>query len=566
MFRAFFSSWKGVHLTIQICLLSLLLAALLTACDDNSTPDDSVLSTATSIVTPEFTRTPEPTPTPLEQTSIPTKTPGPTATPTSTLEPTRTPTKPTSTSVPESVSPNNTIAAEDVQALLASLGYDAFETRVLLKAFTATELNCLLGGLESLDIVPSGDTQIDATAALPKISEVWSSCFAPERDFDILVAIIESSIGELSAETETCIRDIVIKNQTSDTVPRLSALFNSSFSSATCMNKEESLETEVAFFAREVGGLTEDERDCLRQVAATGEGLYNAFEYHNLIWPNHSAFDCLSEEQLLEFQVAHFAEGKEGMTNDQLNCVRRLIAESASVGKRLDTDEARYAVGGMSRMAATFVCLTNDQIKAVDQDVPDASIECQRRLWAERLPDLYEVIVLERFSEDLRDLAPQEAKTVYAFEDNLYECINLTPEVNANGSGSATVQAVYLRTGAQTLILTLSDGSRLETDLDDLVADRELPTAPVTVTSSSFKGIENNLTLTLSDNSILEADLSPIAAIGEVSAIDEHIHAVAGVLETLALVVETLSYDRIERTLTVNFWGGSAVAFFLATE
>ena len=90
LFRAFFSLWRRGNQGAQFGLLTLLVAALLVACDDGTQsekptqPAQALKSTATPTPTPQPTATPTPTPQP---TATPTPTPQPTAIPTPTPQP-----------------------------------------------------------------------------------------------------------------------------------------------------------------------------------------------------------------------------------------------------------------------------------------------------------------------------------------------------------------------------------------------------------------------------------------------------------------------------------------------
>ena len=92
------------------------------------------------------------------------------------------------------------------------------------------------------------------------------TCLEPGRKGDIIVAVIAEALVGLPSETESCIRYEI----TEDHGKGLYSPFLDGPSFLNCLNQAQTLELSVSELARQFGGVSGDERDCIRQVKATG--------------------------------------------------------------------------------------------------------------------------------------------------------------------------------------------------------------------------------------------------------------------------------------------------------
>ena len=125
-----------------------------------------------------------------------------------------------------------------------------------------------------------------------------------------------------------------------------------------CLTEAEEREARVINFAEEVGGLTQEERDCVRRVAAT-ESLYGAFDPGEAL---HPVLDCVSPEKLVEKYVADLVGNVPFLlTDDQRDCVHYLLEEMYAAARRAPEDTPMSHLQGFFYSVATLTCFTNDQ-------------------------------------------------------------------------------------------------------------------------------------------------------------------------------------------------------------
>ena len=327
-------------------------------------------------------------------------------------------------------SPYETISPEDGLDHLLSLagwGTGALQS-VVVAEFTPSELACLESGLESMEQIVSDQSLSNLEADWIAFSKVWASCVELERDADILIATLESQAGRLSAETKQCIRDILFENSAPEGVPRMYALQRSSFQSSKCFSDEVSLEFEVSYFAQETGGLTDAERDCVRRVVAGGNTLFGSLFTDYQVWSDHPAYDCLSDERLLELKLASFAEDLADVTDSQLNCARHLFTLRGRAGGSRDNGDLAARTGLVLLQFIGFTCLSDKQLISIYSDSgaewPDSDIQCLHRLFAERFPVLYLEEIGPRMFGDSDELSPDELESLKSFSASSEECLS----------------------------------------------------------------------------------------------------------------------------------------------
>ena len=169
-------------------LLCLLTVALLSACDDESTPlpKDSPGPSPAAY---------SPTPAPVQPTSTPAPTP--------TEEPTATPAAPPETPTPvQDVAP----AVRDFEVDHDTVWQDLYDI------FADSEQSCIRALLGS-ELELALERPVTSMVRWGAETHLWDvaifDCLIPETSVDVFVAVVTGGVGELSEEDEPCVRNLI---------------------------------------------------------------------------------------------------------------------------------------------------------------------------------------------------------------------------------------------------------------------------------------------------------------------------------------------------------------------
>lgn len=324
------------------------------------------------------------------------------------------------------------LGEEDLERLLAGLSN---EERAIAQLITQAELNCFLTRLGDSDFIEANEeSNQEALASLIEVwIEFWEPCITPERDAEILLGTLEEYYGSLSPETAACVREKVRQNQDSHPGYRYRALVASSTTAFTCLNESEDLEGEISLFELSFGGpITTDERACLRHVGRDPQiSIFGAVNRIDLGRPEHPAFDCFTRERLIEFRIQRFSArfDFEELPEAQLNCVHQVYSDAEDIRENLNSEEERSDAHSMFEFAATFGCLSAEQLhatwilSALSASEADEVTQCLSPLLREDFPWLYREEVGPRMFASRETWTPQQQTAMASFEARLGECL-----------------------------------------------------------------------------------------------------------------------------------------------
>ena len=193
------------------------------------------------------------------------------------------------------------------------------------------------------------------------------------------------------------------------------------FFSAFCMEPGRGADIVVALVEASVGGLPDETESCIRaEVTESYKYSSGRFSYG----PPYQ--DCLNREQLVELSVSELAWGFGEVSEADGECMRQAVAASFGAAERLGSGNPQHSLGIAItfQLAATFGCLSVEQIAALDgvEDAADiALIECMRYLFTEQFPRLYNDVGAKMFGDDI-DLSQKELDVVESLWDSFDEC------------------------------------------------------------------------------------------------------------------------------------------------
>ena len=343
--------------------------------------------------------TPQPTPTP-SPTVTPVPTPTPTPVPTPTPEPT-----PTSPPAPEPtlvVKPTPGLSPTPVSALA-----DAPMVGRWFNALSASEQACLdrepasdreaelMQGMG--EAWSSGDQQSIADA-MRIFSVIWEECVDARNDALLLSAVVQDTFGPLSPATEMCLRETLENSEASDSSLGRYIGFESrwvlllgTFELVVegCLTEAEEREAGIIYFAKEVGGLTKEEMDCVRRADGT-DSVWVALD--SLGDAGHPVLDCVRPEQLAEKDVADFLGSVPfETTDDQRDCVQGHFTEMYSAARKVPEGTRMHTLWSFFLGVVIFSCLTDDQLIVIYEDWDVMEFECTREGFEITLRDYREL-------------------------------------------------------------------------------------------------------------------------------------------------------------------------------
>lgn len=254
------------------------------------------------------------------------------------------------------------------------------------------EIESILEGLASWSLFMSGEEEEAYAGAMKSVSASWAECIDPKNDATYLSARLQEIYGTLSPETERCIRE-TMETQALES-PRLRSLGyeprwpvilqSHVLADSDCVTETEKMEAEVMQFAEQIGGLTQEERDCLHRVAVT-EDRALGFDFESNMWP--PVFDCVNVEKIAEKEAADYVGSRSfGTTKVQQDCVRDLYVEfySARPDPAEGTDMTDLFLFWFF-LVLNFECFTDDQLRPIFDHLDAREFECVRKSYETRL-------------------------------------------------------------------------------------------------------------------------------------------------------------------------------------
>ncbi len=166
----------------------------------------------------------------------------------------------------------------------------------------------------------------------------------------------------------------------------------------------------------------------MRRVVAGGDSLFGSHFSEYRVWSNHPAYDCLSEERVLELKLASFAEDVDDETDIQLNCARHLFDPRSRAGGNRGNEDLPARAGLLLLQLVAYTCLSDKQLISIytgpGTERSDSEVQCMHRLFAEGFPVLYLEEIGPRMFGDPDELSPEESESVESFFASSDECIS----------------------------------------------------------------------------------------------------------------------------------------------
>ena len=160
------------------------------------------------------------------------------------------------------------------------------------------------------------------------------------------------------------------------------------------MTEAEESEFGIIYFTKEVGGLTQEEMECVRRADAI-DSVWGALDYRGDA--GHQVLDCVRPEQLAERDVANFfgfvASFFEGnvpfeTTDDQWACVHAHFTEMHVALRKVPEGTEMSSVRGFFTAVAMFSCHTDEQLNVIYEDAAtETEIDCGREVFEIGLRD-----------------------------------------------------------------------------------------------------------------------------------------------------------------------------------
>ena len=201
----------------------------------------------------------------------------------------------------------------------------------------------------------------------------------------------------MSPATEMCLRETLENSEASDSSLGRYVGFESrwvlllgAFELVVegCLTEAEEREAGIIHFAKEVGGLTPEEMDCVRRADAI-DSVWAALD--PFADAGHPALNCVRPEQLAEKDVANFGDWPFKTTDDQRACAQDHYREMHVAARKVPEGTSMHALRSFFLNVVIFSCLTDDQLIVIYEDWDVMEFECAREGLAVMLRDYKEL-------------------------------------------------------------------------------------------------------------------------------------------------------------------------------